>query len=803
MFNFSLNRRAIILALTVVIILGIASVIPIIQTYGKLNIGNGDTFIPPIPENSFKMAYEWLDRNNGEYISNDYRVWLSILALLKANTFTIYQAAFLYQFLIFFLSGTGLYKIFNLYNKGHPLWGLIPAIFFIFSPHLFDHMIYYQGTVAIVWLTYVFLKSIRFKKFTLVDIIAIGILVSVIVDLPNPKYHFLIFLLYIVGYFFALVLKLININLKKICIYSMSIFLITAFISLPFLFFGYIFSNDAGPHINVKINYQETGVALDYGVATVNKMITLFHTPNLLAFDYGVIHTPPFQLIYYSIALIVLCLFPFVISKLKGEEKKFYLLLYLLALFFIFLSKGTNPPYGFIYDYLISHYKIFAFLRTTAGIVIYASVFYALIYGQFTKYVSSMGFFPKKWIIFVSFVLILVAGYPIWTGSFFLNHPLNVEVDRKSHGLIIPPDYFKAADFLKKINLDTKVDIYPGAQGYEANSWGYFGFIIYPWIIDKPMVAFDKSTILGKINSNTNALYIFHDKSLQDDYPEKNFWNTPDKLIFHSKVIDIFQKKIDQFIPHFYIPEEVIIKKSIDTGLLKQVDQKRLAIYPNNSAKLPTLIENNATVEYRKINPTKYVIKIHKARSVFPLIFTENYHSQWKLYAVNRLDNQVSYTRETDSFINQFYKVTKENIDVQSSVEELKQYTKEGKVSLNPLNKSPIRFVSKEFKKTIQNDNISSGTIFDTWSTKPIISDANHISVNGYANSWIIDSNSMCKNLDALCQENNDGSFDIEFIAEFWPQRLSYLGYIISSSTVIIFLITILLRFLYKKITKH
>ena len=145
--------------LIVVFTIALTALVPIIKTYGGLNIGH-DTLIPIIPENSFKMAYEWLDRNNGSYTSNNYVIWISIFYFFTSLGLTIYQSAFIYQFLIYFLSGIAIFKIYNLFNKGSRLFGLLPAVFFILSPHHLDHMIYYQGAVGIVWTIYFILKII-------------------------------------------------------------------------------------------------------------------------------------------------------------------------------------------------------------------------------------------------------------------------------------------------------------------------------------------------------------------------------------------------------------------------------------------------------------------------------------------------------------------------------------------------------------------------------------------------------------------------------------------------------------------
>jgi hypothetical protein len=56
--------------------------------------------------------------------------------------------------------------------------------------------------------------------------------------------------------------------------------------------------------------------------------------------------------------------------------------------------------------------------------------------------------------------------------------------------------------------------------------------------------------------------------------------------------------------------------------------------------------------------------------------------------------------------------------------------------------------------------------------------------VNGYANSWDIDPTAICQN-NPKCTKNADGSYDMELVIEFWPQRLFYIGLFISGTTLV------------------
>jgi hypothetical protein len=153
-----------------------------------------------------------------------------------------------------------------------------------------------------------------------------------------------------------------------------------------------------------------------------------------------------------------------------------------------------------------------------------------------------------------------------------------------------------------------------------------------------------------------------------------------------------------------------------------------------------------------------------------------------------------------------------------------------GKEKLDYVEKYKIDFVSKNFQDTIQNDNLPSGPFYETWLAKKVhrppstdrslqstvyhllslnnnsyqLPDDNHLMVNGYANSWIIDPKEICSsniqpqtsNISPLasnsksltsnfCTINPDGSYDFEMLVEFWPQRLFYIGLFISGLTLL------------------
>ncbi len=60
------------------------------------------------------------------------------------------------------------------------------------------------------------------------------------------------------------------------------------------------------------------------------------------------------------------------------------------------------------------------------------------------------------------------------------------------------------------------------------------------------------------------------------------------------------------------------------------------------------------------------------------------------------------------------------------------------------------------------------------------VSEADHFKVNNALNAWFVDPEQLCRDHDG-CIKNGDGSYDMDLVAEFAPQRSFYVGAIVSS----------------------
>jgi hypothetical protein len=140
-------------------------------------------------------------------------------------------------------------------------------------------------------------------------------------------------------------------------------------------------------------------------------------------------------------------------------------------------------------------------------------------------------------------------------------------------------------------------------------------------------------------------------------------------------------------------------------------------------------------LEYKQMNPTKYIVNVHNASESFPLIFSESFHPGWKLYIQPALADQGT-----------------------------------GK------------FISENNQGTIQNENLYSDKFYDLLFRKPV-SDDRHFLINGFANSWWIDVSELQKQGEIT--KNADGTYDFSVYIEFEPQKYFYIGLLISSLTLV------------------
>lgn len=172
----------------------------------------------------------------------------------------------------------------------------------------------------------------------------------------------------------------------------------------------------------------------------------------------------------------------------------------------------------------------------------------------------------------------------------------------------------------------------------------------------------------------------------------------------------------------FAIQNPQVLKQEVSISNFK------VTTLPKNELLLESKVTNpivsTPNIEFFRVNPTKYKVKVTNATSEFPLVFSEKFNPGWKIYNTSALNPEdanrlVLYTYFDNSVVERSHSMS-----------------------------------------------FLDASTFETMFIKPL--EVPHLEVNGFANGWIIDPSKIA----------NSNSFELTI--EFEPQKLYYIGAIIS-----------------------
>jgi hypothetical protein len=774
------------------IIIGIA-LIPVYYTWGKLAIG-GDVMMFFDSYGIRKSLYQWVNMQNGQYYFIDYYPFYFMYKLAGLFTNNVYIASSALLFTLTAVGGFGMYKLCGLFSKGVDRTAAVVAVvFYLLSPALFNGYHYLFVYYFSPWFLYFVLKVSRSKAFPIIDIVLLNIvLMFCSMDLPNPKYVFHLFLIACVVFTASWVLKLTPVtSLNHYVARVLVTLLVSTYLMLPLAYFAKTYTPAA-----YKIqDYSDIGRLPNYGIDTLDKVFKLHQDFVFLNTKDSASYNTNSIVLIASYVFAFLIILHFLLAKPQpGDERREEHIIWVLLLIYLFFGAGPNYPLGSFYHFMVTKTPLLAFLRTTAGAVFFQSLFYALLLFFFTNRAG-------KYKILVAATIgltTLLVGYPFINGDYYKNfNEINKATNVEERGIVIPQAYYRAREILDYQKIDART-FYPNTKlAYLNTKWGFFGPPIYNFLYDSYNIGCS-SVVSGAAKHNVGLVFVDH--SLLDD--ERCQVDNTVPAWTHG-FIDIQYASRDTFLPrvHTTTPEE-------NTGLSTD------GLYGPSAA----------VVEYKTLNPTKYRVIIHNAADPFMLILSEQFHKDWKVYSVPTLTKPADIQSKLLSQASVAYRVLDKNGYFQADQAELASYIKKGLISTlgNTTSKSiqhftweessgkldyvepyQIDFVSKIFHGTIQNNNLSQGRFWETWLPATLghrqpklvdlrrknavsqLPDESHIKVNGYANGWLIDTAAVCATT-SFCTANANGTYDMQLILEFWPQRVFYISVGISLSVLVL-----------------
>jgi hypothetical protein len=481
----------------------------------------------------------------------------------------------------------------------------------------------------------------------------------------------------------------------------------------------------------------------------------------------------------------------------KGKNKKLAATMFLIAFVLpvlLFILKNQRDLMVYIPGAgLIRQLSRFTVLTAFAYVLL--AVFFL------NSLLSSEKYFLKNIIYPISLVLLFLSVWPWWMGKLTNYSEFERSPAFPFRTKEFPADYYAAEKYLSTIGFASRSFYFPYGLGasykddpdYHGMFWegndifasyspipGAFMPTDRPSIISEYMTSIQSSidpvfaTRLAPVN-----FYVLR-KNIEPGPLDKLFKNPQSffplesfDLLWNSKNISIYARKYP--LPLIYsptLPDQIDYGLNVTGLIARRIDIKpggAFVLDKQNLLKSSTVKQFLSTknrpvsLEYRKINPTKYRIRLHNVSGKIPLIFGESYSRGWRLYPIENFPTvnikypAIKFTNETH---NELYK---------ANVSQINDFFNQGLIS-----QVGVGFISNIFSGTIQNDNLIEGSISDTWHSKSLFA-TQHLMVNGYANGWLLDTTQVCAT-SKICQRNADGSFDLDVVIEFWPQQLFYIG---------------------------
>jgi len=693
--------------------------------------------------------------------------FIFFLSFLKLNSIFIER---LIYFLFFAISGLGLFFLSNLLlskyylmssNKTRYIAALTGSILYMFNHFTsiivaFTITSYHLSFMLLPWLIFVLLSSLK-DKVSFFNIFIFSLLILVISG-GNPSNT--ISIVFLLVLFFIVFIKDFGIKFKvliKFCVLSLMLFLLfSSYIYLPML------GMQTNPYGEISVSNDLIAVAYNSRSSSFLNLLRLGGNSDWHRFSYYTPYMENVLIVMLGYLITFMVLFPIFSTKSK-KIKVFFIG---VVTIFLFLAKGTHPSLENLFYLLFLKVPYFQMYRAVYHkFVFFISFSYAVLISIFIV--------ERKKLFLTLFVpiAILIYNFPFFSNQIVYRHLLTE----------IPKEYISASKEIAKDKQDFKILSLPTSSsgGGLILKWTDNNYYIGPhpdhFFFNRPVLDsywFIKNTfnnlevtdswIGNKFEKDfedvikylgiLNIKYLLIHKDSVEGYDFGNGTIKIDgklksstlisilskqkgiKLVKENKFFNLYKVPDKSFLHHFYIPNKVVnVNNNIKNLLGKQYRKyfnDKVGFFDKN---IKILSGNFQTLSFIKVNPIKYKVKVSNASGSFPIIFSETYNEYWKMYIKNQKSNKSYFDNNKN----------------------------------------------KEVGDSLLSDN----NFFETLTKEPLPK-SSHILANGYANSWLLNTDKLCS-VPNNCIKNPDGSYDFEVVVEFWPQRLFYFGLFISGTTLL------------------
>ena len=570
----------------------------------------GDFIFPLKPQDNIQRAMTlWEEQDGGgRYFNYVLFLWEGFFYLLSLINIPSYISMKILIAVLYVLGFVCTYSLYLLLFKGtkydNKLCAFLTAIIFTLNPAA---VLIVVGTVPLYGFPICFfflIKYLETKNILYSLPFAFFLNLSFFPDLPQAK----LLIVFMVAVFLLLLLyrQLRKIKLRSLIFPLVSLMLITFFLN-SFLLFPFLYDSlgKVGLYQQLTQNVIIYQANADIYSASLLYIPRFFNSNLIDKFSpLGHFLSNDFFDLWTFFLQFLAILSTFFVSK-KKEKRIIYLLL-ASFLVFILMAKGINPPFGEVYRWMIYHVPIVKLFRTTATVIVGATVFYSILVAITVYYLS------KKWKWFYIFFLMahLVIFFPVYTGVKLVNG-FELKFDQK--GITLPSEYLRMGDLLNKGNKDGKVLILPPSDGYVGKIWGYDGQSLIRWLTDRPLflsknskTEFLDTSSAGELcffTSMNNISYFLREKDARGINVKKKI-DYPGNKVVNNQYFSLQKTSDNCFLPHIYTAQK-FLSYSGDTKFLGDLShlpnyQKGLAIFHQENSLKKT--EEEIKIEKQVLN---------------------------------------------------------------------------------------------------------------------------------------------------------------------------------------------------------
>ena len=411
-----------------------------------------------------------------------------------------------------------------------------------------------------------------------------------------------------------------------------------------------------------------------------------------------------------------------------------------LLLIFILLSVRAYGPFKDIM-LIIYQLPILNFFRSPDKIMSILPFIYT---SSIVGLLSLQGLNKKS--IYIILAVLLIMPYLFYTGGIY--KALNEEKSGYKYIIQIPKSYY---DVQNIINIDDKLGSIISLPYSVVNSlnwsqypkWHFIGHDILHLLYNKYYIS--ANTYDHALLETTLSFKEFNDNGISSSELLALIQKFSGQFIFIHKDIEPNWIKDSQYI-------RSMIEELNETHKIELINTNDyFDLYKIKEEYFVPLVVSNSNLIFRRINPTKYKIRLNIGRKA-KIVFNQSYNAQWKLFIKGI---------PADNWCEEMY-----NYDVSEYVASLfDQSIVINNAKISECKNTPIFAEGNELSYL--------------WQTPSF--EKTHEIINKYANSWAIDSAYIKANYSKdYYKVNSDGSIDVDFVLYFMPQSYFYIGLIIT-----------------------